>query len=158
MRSADPSLKDRVGRMHRRLLLLQRLLQSPGDTDGVPLLDTGDERRDSTLGEAICELVDELTEHARVLTSIPSPISEWQPGDGPDDERWRGLTEIERREVLAIVSGYENLIGWGEEIARRPGMSPQKIHEACEYLRAERARIERFRQEMGFLERRRFAG
>ena len=112
----------------------------------------------STLGEAICELVDELTEHARVLTSIPSPISEWQPGDGPDDERWRGLTEIERREVLAIVSGYENLIGWGEEIARRPGMSPQKIHEACEYLRAERARIERFRQEMGFLERRRFAG
>jgi hypothetical protein len=157
MQSADPSLKERVGRMHRRLLLLQRLFQSPRDPE-AELPEMVDGGGDPTLGAAIRELVDELTEQARILTSIPSPISEWQPGDGPDDERWRGLTEIERREVLAIVSGYENLIAWGEEFARRPGLPPQKIHEACEYLRAERARLGRFRQEMGFLERRQIAG
>jgi hypothetical protein len=144
--------------MHRRLLLLQRLFQSPNDADLTDLLESGDEPSDPGLRAAIRELIDELTEQARVLTSIPAPISEWQPGDTSDDERWRGLTEIERREVLAIVSGYENLIAWGEEFARRPGLPPQKIHEACEYLRAERARLGRFRQEMGFLERRRFAG
>ena len=144
--------------MHRRLLLLQRLFQSSNDADLTDLLESGDEHPDPGLRAAIRELIDELTEQARVLTSIPAPISEWQPGDTSDDERWRGLTEIERREVLAIVSGYENLIAWGEEFARRPGLPPQKIHEAFEYLRAERARLGRFRQEMGFLERRRFGG
>jgi hypothetical protein len=158
MKSADPSLKERVGRMHRRLLLLQQLFDAPEKTEGVEWLDSGDESRDLTLSAAIREVVDELTEHARVLTSIPSPISDWQPGDGPDDERWRGLTEIERRDVLAIVAGYENLITWSEEMARRSSLPPQKLHEALDYLRAERARAGRFRQEMGFLERRRIAG
>ena len=158
MKSPDPSLKDRVGRMHRRLLLLQRIFQSPHDTKIAELLEAGNEHADPGLSAAIRELIDELIEHARVLTSIPAPISDWHPGDTSDDERWRGLTEIERREVLAIVSGYENLIVWGEEFARRPGLPPQKINEAFEFLRAERARLGRFRQEMGFLERRRIAG
>jgi hypothetical protein len=158
MQSADPSLKDRVGRMHRRLLLLQRLFHAPRTPDTADLLDLGDEAADPNLAVAIRELVDELAEQARILTSIPSPIGDWHPGDAPDDERWRGLTEIERREVLAIVSSYENLITWSEEFARRPGLPPQKVHETFEYLRAERARVGRFRQEMGFLERRRVAG
>jgi hypothetical protein len=96
---------------------------------------------------AVSELLDELTEHAEILTSIPFPISEWQRGDGPDDERWRALTELERREVASMVAGYESLIAWGESSARS--------REATDYLKAERARLGRFRQEMGFLERRR---
>lgn len=144
--------------MHRRLLLLQRLFQGSRDPDTADVLELGEDGREPNLAAAILELVDELAEQAKILTAIPSPIGDWQPGDAADDERWRALTEIERREVLALVSGYENLITWGEEFARRPGVPPQKIHEACEYLRTERARIERFRQEMGFLERRRFAG
>lgn len=179
MKTADPSLKERVGRMYRQLLLLQRLFQLPRETEDAEWLGTGDETRDLALGSAIKELVDELAEHARILTSVPFPLSEWQPGDGPDDERWRALTEIERREVLSIVSGYENLISWSEDIARgsfetagrEPGIgsstvqplskplgAPLKLRDALEYLRAERARVGRFRQEMGFLERRRIAG
>ncbi len=79
------------------------------------------------------------------------PISEWQPGDGPDDERWLALTELERREVTSMVTGYESLIAWGEAHANGHG------REATDYLKAERTRLGRFRQEMGFLERRRSA-
>jgi hypothetical protein len=45
------------------------------------------------------------------------------------------------------VSGYEGLITWSESSAR--------TREATDYLKAERTRLGRFRQEMGFLERRR---
>ena len=69
---------------------------------------------------------------------------------GPDDERWRALTELERREVASMVSGYEGLITWSESSARE--------HDASDYLKAERTKLGRFRQEMGFLERRRNAG
>jgi hypothetical protein len=158
MPSADPTLKERVGRMHRRLLLLQRIFDLPRDTDSGSWLDTDDIPQGASLNGAIREVVDELTEHAKILTSIPSPIGDWQASDQNDDARWRGLTEIERREMLAIVSDYENLIAWSEEIARRPGLPPQKVTEALEHLRSERARVGRFRQEMGFLERRRVAG
>jgi hypothetical protein len=153
MKSGPPSLIDRVGRMHRQLLLLQRLCQLPRDGEPIEWLSSGDEAKDAAFGAAIRELVDELIEHAQVLTSIPSPISEWQPGDGPDDERWRALTEVERREVLAMVAGYENLISWSEDVARsRPGPT---LQDSLEFLKAERARLVRFRQEMGFLDRRR---
>jgi hypothetical protein len=61
------------------------------------------------------------------------------------------LTELERREVSSMVSGYENLIVWGEAGANGN-------REAADYLKAERTRLGRFRQEMGFLERRRNGG
>jgi len=93
---------------------------------------------------------------------------------GPDDERWRALTEVERREVLSLVSGYENLIAWGERVARRApaiealpwpadtatirqASATPDNHDAGDYLRDERARLSRFRHDMGFLERRRAA-
>src|SRR5262249_28564494 len=91
------------------------------------------------------------------------------PGDGPQDERWRALTELERREVLSIASGYENLIAWSERMVRGASMTgpfvgeghdrnpAQETREATEYLKAERARLDRFRGEMTFLERRRLA-
>lgn len=167
MKSTEPTLKERAGRVYRRLLLLQRLFHAaPEDYDGaVP--GGGDDARQMAFVAAVREVLDELTEHARLLTSLPFPISEWRPGDGTDDARWRALTEIERREVLSLVSGYENLISWAEEVTRREldvtavgvssnraGMATGRLHrasDAAEFLRAERARIERFHHDMGFL-------
>jgi len=150
MKTVEPSLKERAGRMYRQLLILQRLFYRSREADDVEWIAAGDRSRDVALCAAVSEILDELTEHAEILTTIPFPISEWQPGDGPDDERWRALTELERREVSSIVSGYEGLITWSESSARG--------REATEYLKAERTRLGRFREEMGFLERRRNAG
>ena len=149
MKTVEPTLKERAGRMYRQLLILQRLFQRSREADDVEWVAAGDRSRDVALCEAVCEILDELTDHAELLTTIPFPISEWQPGDGPDDERWRALTELERREVASIVSGFEGLITWSESSARG--------REAADYLKAERTRLGRFREEMGFLERRRNA-
>jgi len=170
MKQAEPSLKERAGRMYRRLLLLQQMFQ-PRREDDEPL-DATDHAGHVALGAAVREVLDELTEHARLLTSVPFPISEWRPGDSRDDERWRALTEVERREVLSLVSGYDNLIGWAEQMAggqmelasliqvsggnlanQRLAYSTVSPHEAADYLKAERARVNRFRQEMRFLNR-----
>lgn len=171
MKQAEPSLKERVGRIYRRLLLLQQMFEPPRDDDEP--LDAADRASRAALNAAVREVLDELTEHARVMMSVPFPISEWRPGDTRDDERWRALTEVERREVLSLVSGYDNLIGWAEQIAggqlelaslievsggnlanQRFSYSPVSAHEAADYLKAERARVTRFRQEMIFLSRR----
>jgi hypothetical protein len=149
MKTVELTLKDRAGRMYRQLLILQRLFLRSREADDVEWVGSGDHARDVQLCEAVSEMIDELTGHAELLTTIPFPISEWQPGDGPDDERWRALTELERREVASMVSGYEGLISWSETGARG--------HEAADYLKAERTKLGRFRQEMGFLERRRNA-
>jgi hypothetical protein len=171
MKQAEPSLKERVGRIHRRLLLLQQMFQPPRDDEDP--FDATDRASHAALSAAVREVLDELTEHARVLTSVPYPISEWRPGDTRDDERWRALTEVERREVLSLVSGYDNLIGWAEQMAggqlelaslievsggnltnQRLAYPPVSAHEATDYLKAERARVSRFHQEMRFLNRR----
>jgi hypothetical protein len=149
MKTVEPTLKERAGRMYRQLLILQRLFYRSREADDVEWMAASDHTRDVALCAAVSEILDELTEHAEVLTTIPFPISEWQPGDGPDDERWRALTELERREVASMVSGYEGLITWSESSARG--------REATEYLKAERTRLGRFREEMVFLERRRNA-
>ena len=175
MKTLEPTLKDRAGRMYRRLLVLQRVFQPSreGDVDWPATDDVGG---DAALSAAIREVLDELTEHARILTSIPFPISEWQPGDGPDDQRWRSLTEIERREVLSMIAGYDHLISWSEEVTQDQvelaglvslgtgdplgaahGTLPRSVRvprDAAEFLKAERARIERVRQDLRFLEKR----
>jgi len=169
MKQAEPSLRERAGRVYRRLLLLQGLFHPVPDGDIEPS-EAADGPRE--LEAAVREVIDELTDHARILTTIPFPLSEWRPGDARDDERWRALTEVERREVLSLVSGYENLIAWAEEqtredlelaalvevggaaVAGPATLSPQRVREAVDYLRAERARIRRFRQDMAFLNRR----
>jgi hypothetical protein len=150
MKTVELTLKERAGRMYRQLLILQRLFQRSREADDVEWAGSGDHPRDVALCMAVSEILDELTEHAEILTTIPFPISEWQRGDGPDDERWRALTELERREVSSMVTGYEGLITWSESSTRG--------HEANDYLKAERTRLGRFRQEMGFLERRRNGG
>jgi hypothetical protein len=150
MKTVEPTLKERAGRMYRQLLILQSLFYRSREADDVEWIAAGDRSRDIALCAAVSEILNELTEHAEILTTIPFPISEWQRGDGPDDERWRALTELERREVASIISGYEGLITWSESSARG--------REATDYLKGERTRLGRFREEMGFLERRRNAG
>jgi hypothetical protein len=176
MKTADLTLKERAAHLYRRLSLLQRLFQTSQETEDVEWLGTGDKSRDSALCAGIGELLDELMEHVKILAAIPFPLSEWRPGDGPDDERWRALTEIERREILAMVSGYERLISWGEDIshsaadvagqAGRSGAGPallsagtsRELGDTVDDLKAARAHVERFRQDMRFLERRRVTG
>jgi hypothetical protein len=173
MKTLEPTLKERAGRMYRRLLVLQRVFQPSREGD-VEWPATDDGEGDAALSAAIREVLDELTEHARILTSIPFPISEWQPGDGPDDQRWRSLTEIERREVLSMIAGYDHLISWTEDVTRDQvelaslvtlgtgdpvgaGTLPRSVRvprDAAEFLKAERARIERIRHDLRFLEKR----
>ena len=175
MKTLEPTLKERAGRMYRRLLVLQRVFQPSREGD-VEWPSTDDGGSGAALSAAIREVVDELTEHARILTSVPSPISEWQPGDGPDDQRWRSLTEIERREVLSMIAGYERLISWSEEVTRDPvelaslvtlgtgdpvgaahGTLTRSVRvprDAAEFLKAERTRLERIRHDLRFLEKR----
>jgi hypothetical protein len=175
MKTLEPTLKERAGRMYRRLLVLQRVFQPSREGD-VEWPATDDGGGDAALSAAIREVLDELTEHARILTSIPFPISEWQPGDGPDDQRWRSLTEIERREVLSMIAGYDQLISWSEEVTQDQvelaglvalgtgdplgaahGTLPRSVRvprDAAEFLKAERARIERIRHDLRFLEKR----
>lgn len=168
MKILEPTLKDRAGQLYKRLLLLQRLFRSATADDDPDLMDMGDKGRNAALCAAIRDVLDELAEHARILTMVPLPLNEWRAGDGPQDERWRALTELERREVLSMVSGYANLIAWSERMLRgasltsplggaeSQGQNPsEEMREATEYLRSERVRLDRFRCEMSFLERRR---
>ena len=167
MKILEPTLKDRAGQLYRRLLLLQRLFRSASADDDSDVMDAGDKGRSVALSAAIRDVLDELAEHARVLTLVPIPINEWRAGDSARDERWRALTELERREVLSMVSGYANLIAWGERMVRAATVAspptaenqgrslPQEIREATEFLNTERVRLDRFRGEMSFLEIRR---
>ena len=169
MQSAEWTLKERACRMYRQLLILQQVFRQQ------PSEDEADEVADGiVLREAVREMVDELREHAGILMSAPFPISEWRTGDGPDDERWRALTEIERRELLALITEYEKLIVWsetacaadeggrtavggGQNVAflpssKRGAAGPRP---ASDYLDDCRAQLARFRKELTFLERRR---
>jgi hypothetical protein len=157
MKIIEPTLRERTAHLYRQLLLLQHLFQVAADADDADWLEKGDRQQNIALCIAIREMLRELTEHARVLTSIPMPIGEWRPGDGAGDERWRPLTELERREILALLAAYEGLVSWSEQVAGRASgfaISPDSAGGAID-LRAERAKIDRFRQEMAFLERRR---
>jgi hypothetical protein len=175
MRTVEPTLKERADQIYRRLLLLQRVFPATGEVDSedVEWLGAGDGVRAQALCGAIREVLDELIGHAKALTSVPLPLSQWRPGDRSDDERWRALTELERREIMSLLSSYENLVSWVEGVACRtpafaaPGeLSPwgidiqapepsRDLRDGVEYLKAERARIDRFRHEMEFLEKRR---
>jgi hypothetical protein len=156
--------------MYRQLLILQQVFRQQSGEDEA------DEAADVVLRAAVKEMVDELRDHASVLMSAPFPISEWRTGDGPDDERWRALTEIERRELLALIAEYEKLIAWSEtacaadtgeraalgggpnvtflpSAGRRAALNGPRA--ASDYLDDCRAQLARFRKELTFLERRR---
>jgi hypothetical protein len=170
MTPVEPTLKERASYMYRLLVLLQQLFQVSRQMEDVDWLATGSNNRDLALCTGVRELLEDLATHAQILTSTPFPVSDWRPGDGPDDTRWRGLTEIEVREVLAMLANYESLVAWGEKITAtapefgtrasdlavakfpaRPNTAPS--HEAAEYLKDQRAQIDRFRRELRFLEK-----
>ena len=175
MKTVEPTLKERVSYMYRLLVLLQQLFQVSRQVEDVEWLATGGNSRDLALCTGVRELLEDLANHAQILTAAPFPISDWRPGDGPDDARWRGLTEIEVREVLAMLANYETLVAWGEkltgnatEFGGRSGndnavaifqarSASMGSHEAAEYLKGQRAQIDRFRRELGFLEKQRVA-
>ena len=73
-----------------------------------------------------------------------------QDSAGEKLQRWEGaLTKIERREIASLLEGYETLITLIEHEPFR------NTPEARDVLQAERDRLARFRQDMGFLDRRR---
>lgn len=150
MKISEATLSERASYVYRRLVLLQRLFQVSNENENADWLDAGDAARSLALCSGILEVLDDLAEQARVLTTVPFPLKEWRPGDRPDDERWRALTEVERREVQSLVSGYEDLITWCEALSE----SAHNPQNAIDRLKSERVRIVRFRQEVGFLERR----
>src|SRR5262245_33217436 len=146
-RTSEATLVERAGFLYRQLLLLQRVFPDASeDTRSLPFGDDGDAR---SLCFGVREVLNQLGEEARVLTTVPLPIGNWRPGDSADDERWRALTEIERREIASLLAGYESLIALIEHEPFR------NTAEAREILHVERARLARFRQDMGFLDRRR---
>jgi hypothetical protein len=146
-RTSEATLVERAGFLYRQLLLLQRVFPDASeDTRPLPFGDDGDAR---SLCFGVREVLNQLAEEARVLTTVPLPIGHWRPGDSADDERWRALTEIERREITSLVAGYDALIAL---IERDPF---RNTAEARETVLVERARLARFRQDMGFLDRRR---
>jgi hypothetical protein len=157
LKTSEATLVQRAGYLYRHLLLIRRLFQQPDENDTVEF--AGDtEAEVQALRGGIREVLDELTEQARVITTVPFPLREWHPGDGPDDERWRALSEVERREMLSLVSAYEDLITWAEgQTHPRFERIARDQNQESEYLRAERARVARFRQDMAFLDRRRNA-
>lgn len=179
MQSVEFTLKERAGRMLRQLLILQRVFQQLPEPEDAEFIGGGDGALNLALCAAIKEVIDELTEHAGILMSAPFPISEWRFGDGSDDERWRALTEIERRELLALVSGYESLISWSETACGAPDSGEraaagndniafqaggrvssgfERLRDAADFLQAQRTRLGRFRKDMMFLERRQNIG
>ncbi len=155
MKTVEPTLKERVSYMYRLLVLLQQLFQVSRQVEDVEWLASGSTSRDLALCTGIRELLEELAKHAQVITSAPFPISDWRPGDSPDDTRWRGLTEIEVREVLALLANYESLVTWGEKQTGFHARPPSAGAQDTEYLKEQRAQIERFRRELGFLEKQR---
>ncbi len=158
LKTSEATLVQRAGYLYRHLLLIRRLFQQPDENDTVEPFAGDTEAEAQALRGGIREVLDELTEQARVITTVPFPLREWQPGDGPDDERWRALSEVERREMLSLVSAYEDLITWAEgQTLPRFERAARDQNQATDYLRAERARVARFRHDMAFLDRRRNA-
>jgi hypothetical protein len=170
---SEATLVQRAAYLYRHLLLLQQLFQGADENDAAAWLVAADDADAAACCVGIREELEDLKEQARILATVPFPIREWRPGDGSDDERWRALSQIERREVMSLASAYESLIAWVEgqafprpepaERAEPRGLDvlvprvPRDPNEMAEYLRAERARVVRFRQEMAFLDRRRVA-
>ena len=53
MKTVEPTLKERAGRMYRQLLILQRLFQRSREADDVEWVAAGDRSRDVALCEAV---------------------------------------------------------------------------------------------------------
>ena len=142
MSSSDLTLQDRARRAYQRLLILKRVFQGTGLLD-EPEVDESE----AGLREGVRDMLAELAEDARIMSAVPVPFSEWRSGDGQNDERWRTISQLERREVRQLVRAYEELI---ESCDVRP-MRQAGTDQAALDLRWHRDAVARFKAEAGFL-------
>ncbi len=151
MVTGEPTLRDRATRMYRRLIVLERLFQvAVARQDDVEFSKDGDDgERGIAFCEGVRELLGELVQDAKVCTLVPLPMAEWRPGDRPDDERWCPVTEVERREVMQLLSGYEALIASGDAFPR-----PQDVPAQSVDLAWHRLNVTRFKHEVSFVQAR----
>ncbi len=151
MNTGVPALTDRAARMYRRLIVLERLFQvAVAGRDDVESSEDGDDgERGIAFCEGVRELLGELVQDAKILTLVPLPMAEWRPGDRPDDERWCPVTEVERREVMQLLSGYEALIASGDALPR-----PQDVPAQSVDLAWHRLNVTRFKHEVRFVQNR----
>ena len=148
MDTGELTFRDRATRMYRRLIVLERVFQAVDRQDDVtPSKDADDTERGIAFCEGVRELLGELAQDAKVVTLVPSPMAEWRPGDRPDDERWCPITEVERREVLQLLHGYETLIASGDGL---PGSLPGQSAD----LAWHRLNVTRFKHEVRFVQSR----
>ena len=151
MDTGETALRDRAARMYRRLIVLERLFQvAVACQDEVESSEDGDGGEHGiAFCEGVRELLGELVQDAKVLTLVPLPMAEWRPGDRPDDERWCPVTEVERREVMQLLSGYEALIASGDALPR-----PQDVPAQSVDLAWHRLNVTRFKHEVRFVQNR----
>ncbi len=151
MDTGEPTLRDRATRMYRRLIVLERLFQvAVARQDDVEFSKDGDDgERGIAFCEGVRELLGELVQDAKTFTSVPLPMAEWRPGDRPDDERWCPVTEVERREVMQLLSGYEALIASGDALPRLQDPPAQSVD-----LAWHRLNVTRFKHEVSFVQSR----
>ena len=151
MDTGEPTLRDRATRMYRRLIVLERLFQVAvaRQDDGESSKDGDDGERGIAFSEGVRELLGELVQDAKIVTLVPVPMAEWRPGDRPDDERWCPVTEVERREVMQLLSGYEALIASGGALPRPRDVPAQSVD-----LAWHRLNVTRFKHEVSFVQNR----
>ena len=143
MDTTGPTLQERALRTHRRLLVLERVFQK---TDGL-FQEREVNEAEAALCEGVREILAELAEDARVMSTVPLPFSEWRPDDGPLDERWRTISQLERREVSQLVRAYEDLIDYNEMLSiQRPTADRSGVD-----VRRHRETVGRFKAEAAFL-------
>ena len=120
MGTAGLSLVGRTHRMYYRLLVLERVFRNSGESSDQQEVDDSD----APLFEGVREMLAGLAEEARIMATVPYPISEWRPGDDSFDPRWRSLSQLERREMRGLVRAYENLIDYCETLMAPDAPAP----------------------------------
>ncbi len=143
MDTTGPTLQERALRSYRRLLVLERVFQK-----SVGLLREQEANEaEATLGEGVRDMLVELAEDARIMSTVPLPFSEWRSDDGPQKGGWHTISQLECREVRQLVRAYEDLIDYCEmHSIPRPAEDRSDMD-----ARWHRATVERFKAEATFL-------
>ena len=101
MDTPGPTLRERALRTYRRLLVLERVFLRTVRLPREP--DTSEDEAELCAG--VREILAELAEDTRALSTVPLPLSEWRQGDGP----YRFRRSRGRRRGLACEScGHRN--------------------------------------------------
>ena len=101
---------------------------------------------EAALSEGMRDMLTELAEDSRVISTIPLPFSEWRPSDDPVDARWRTISQLERRETQQLVRAYEDLIDYCETLGVRRPVTDRSVD-----VRWHQETVARFKSEAAFL-------